>query len=315
MNELTPTTETTETTTPPPAVSIADHAAQFDPQVVKEAEREEPLVTPPTVVRARDPKSGQFSDKPRHRAQSQKAAPTDVPRIAELTKRLREAERERDEWKGKVAPAPVESRPVPAVTPKPTTSAAEFSTPKPTIDSLMAKGVGDPYAELPTALWEWNEAKRNHAETQAKSASAAAAQTQALTERVESFRAKTPDYDDVMAKAQQDTCTPLLWHLLTTDDNGPAIGYYLAQHPSEFDQMLLETWQTPVTPQAVAILQRRLLPRVQAAPTESAAPARPFTSAPRPPNSVRTGAIKTDDAPPERIRSIAEHRQHFAPKR
>jgi hypothetical protein len=314
MNELTPTTETTETVTPPPAVSIADHAAQFDPQVVKEAEREEPLVTPPAAVRARDPKSGQFSDKPRHRAQSQKAAAADVPRIAELTKRLREAERERDEWKGKVAP--VETRPAPVVaTPKTAAPAAEFSTPEPTVDTLMAKGVGDPYAELPKALWQWNDAKRIHEEAQAKLAAAAAEQAKALTSRVDAFRASTPDYDDVLAKAQQDICTPLLWHLLTTDDNGPAIGYYLAQHPSEFDQMLLETWQTPVTPQAVAILQRRLLQRVQAAPTESAALARPFTQAPRPPNSVRTGAIKTDDAPPERIRSIAEHRQHFAPKR
>ncbi len=83
---------------PPPEQSLAEHEAEFGtvdkrPQADPEGEPEEDSRRPP---RDRD-ETGKFV-KPteKHRAAKQEAGARDVPRIQELTRKLREAETERD---------------------------------------------------------------------------------------------------------------------------------------------------------------------------------------------------------------------------
>jgi hypothetical protein len=106
-------TETPEVEIPQPAESIADHAAQFSPEAQRaavEAADETPAAEKkphPSDAQKRERETGKWTEgKVRHRAKSQQASPEDVPRIKELTGKLRAAEEELTRLKTQGASAP-----------------------------------------------------------------------------------------------------------------------------------------------------------------------------------------------------------------
>jgi hypothetical protein len=318
--------------TPDPAESsIAAHAAQFGPESVRQTPEVEQPETP-AAQRARDTQTGQFAKEPKHRAKSQQAAAGDAPRIAELTKKWREAERRAEEAERRAtaripetdrreAPRPDVIRDVPK--PPPTAQTAAFSDAEPTFDQFANEA--DPYAAYLRALGRYDRKKEAwDASEQQRQTQAETAQRERETSQrtmVETYATKTgefrkthPDFDKVIEACPVNGMTPVLEQALLRSDNGPDLVYYLAQHPDLYDEMLLLTDGKPVEEYYVALAQRRLVQRAQAAPTGSAAASRTFTQAARPPNPVRTGPLKAGDEPPGDGASIAEHAKFYGPK-
>src|ERR1044071_8243342 len=151
--------QTPTSSAPPPSeenLSLSDHEAKYSGQgqldTPAEAETK-PVETPaakPEPARGtpeteeRDEKT-RFLPRRRHRAASQEATPADVPRIRELTARLRAAEAERDALKAQTSrpagAAEVSTSRQPVVPPPP--------TPKPTPDKF------DDYSAYIEALTDW----------------------------------------------------------------------------------------------------------------------------------------------------------------
>lgn len=295
-----------------PITSVAEHAAQFDPK------RPEP------------PTEGEPEpEKPRYRAKSQRASAEDVPRIHELTKKLRDAERERDEWKSKVA-APVLTV-TPPTAPPPASRAAvpDAPTAKPTWkafeDEIGTKysswsDAQDAYADARDA---WREHDRQQQQvTQQQSAAHAAAierDRQAIVQhqsRMQTFAEKTPDFTTVTAELMQRALPNALLKAIATHDNGPAFVYHLAQHPDDVDDLFVASHgRSPDDDEFVATLQRRLLKLSSSAAPIASVPGVPHVPAPRPPNAMRTAPMKTGDDPPADGHSLAEHARAYGPKR
>lgn len=297
---------------PEETTSLADHAAQFDPKRTESAESvppQEPAVAQP--------------DRPRHRAQKDRANAEDVPRINELTQRLRQAERERDEWKTKASQQPLDRPREQRVDDVPRATDAR-PTGKPVWQTFEAQ-IGEKYQTWGEAQDAYVDARDDWKESQARSAYAQQQQTQAQQTVVEAYVKRAQDYGKAhpgfheKMKASErilDNIPDLLFQSILRLDSGPEITEYLVDHPVELDTMCLLTEGKPVTDESVARLQRRLNQyRQPAADSASAAPAMPPRLAPRPPNALRTGPLKTGDEPLAEDHSIAEHRRAFGPKR
>ncbi len=303
---------------PPPSteetVSLAEHAAQFDPKRPDPAPESDPVVAPTLAP----------GDRPRHRAKSQQASPADVPRIAELTKKLRDAERERDEWKAKHTPPSVPIQASPAAPAEKSPASAEKPVGKPTWDTFQNQ-IGETYQTWAEAQDAFADARDDWKDAQAQQVSAQRVGEQAYQQVLQSYSTKaqdyaktTPTFFDTMAAAAPvlDSIPDLLFQAIVRHDNGPEIAYALVTHPDQLDEMCLLTDGKAVTESSVALLQRRLSHyRQPAAPIESAAPAIPRPPAPRPPNSIRTGPLKTGDDLPADGHSLAEHERAFGKKR
>jgi len=310
---------TVDDSTREPEATVASHAAQFDP-----SRRESPAETPTesTATPARPE---------RHRAQSQKARAEDVPRISELTRKLREAERELERLR---QPAQVTApdlkgpqQAAPAAQPQTATApAGGFPELEPQLDDFM--DAADPYSAWQRALGKYDRKRERWDEQQQATASRAASVSKEVAQlresqfnqhaaRVAVFAQTVPDFGAKLHAADREI-PPLLEQAIIEDDNGPQILYTLATDPVFLDEMHLLTDGKPVTESSVAILRRRLtaqLTRTQAANTGSAA-AMPRTSwTARPPNPVRTSPLKTGDDPPGDGHSLAEHAKHYSPKR
>jgi hypothetical protein len=314
----------------PEATSVADHAAQFGPEA-----QQEPVADPapqaPTArqqaaaQRARDEASGKFArEQERHRAKSQQAKAEDVPRIKELTAKWRDAERRLEELQQrqqrleKFATDPV---PVPQQTPT-----SGFTKPKPLIEQFNDQD--DPLEAWNLALIDWADDRRqferarnqNVTETRTAETEARAAHEAWFTEtraayaaKEAAFAAKQPNYRAAVDAVTAPT-TPLLHQALLMSDNGPELVYYLATHPSVYDEMLLLTDGKQISEQTVALTQRQLAARSQAAHTGSAA-AFVARSTPKPPNPVRTGPMPPADDPPGETSSIADHQRYYGRSR
>lgn len=293
----------------PAEVSLADHAAQFDPK--RPEQRETPDQPEPV------------GEPTRHRAQSQKAGPKDVPRINELTRKLREAEAELQKYRS--AP-PVAAPPTASTTTATTPPAEKFTFPG--YEAYLGQHPDATYEDWQDAKLDardaWRDQQREKTQHQAQQTEsertaqeAERALMTAHTERVHAFAATTPDYYEKLDAALADTpdVPPLLGRAILEDDNGPKILYHLLTHPSVMDEMRFATDGKPISASSVALLRRRLNTFVQAAPTESAAGPRFTHIAPRPPNSVRTGPLNTGPELPGDGASIAAHAKAFGPKR
>jgi type IV secretory pathway VirB10-like protein len=295
-------------------LSLADHEAKYGENRHTQAEPQTPPVeTPPaepdapnadagTPEIAERDEHGRF--KPRkHRAASHDATPQDLPRIQNLTARLRAAEAERDALRAQSTPS----------VPRDTPASAVQAPPKPTADSFQDFG------EYIEALTEWKtdqklaaaEAKRAEAERQR---AAQAEQHQLETtwrERWHAAKATYPDFEEV---AGADTLIPqgsLIDAWIIQHKAGPHVLYHLQKHPDELSDLL----SRPLFEQAegLALLSQRVnghSPRTPAAATGSAA-APPPTPAPRPPNPVRTGPIRAGDEPPGDEASLADHERFY----
>ncbi len=325
----------TEAVTPPaepiaPPVesdSLADHEAQFAPGTVAEPEPAAKPAEPEgeTPTEGERDVNGRF--KPRHRAKSQEAGAGDVPRIAELTRKLREAERRAEEAERRATAAPpaaAERREPARSEPGLAAPASSFPDKEPTLTDF--EGEADPYAAWMRAVGRYDRKKEAwEADTAARAEREKAAQLAAHAEwtknsndyyaRDAAFAKTHPDYEDVIAAdTHTEPIPPSLGQAIFKSDKSAEIKYYLAQHPEFFDEMLLLTEGKPLSDSLVALTQRRLVQRVQAASTGSAAAARSPNPAPRPPNPVRTGPIQTGDDPPGDESSLAAHEKAYGKK-
>jgi hypothetical protein len=304
------TSTPTETPAAPPvetpslaSESIADHAAQFG-------------ATP-------EPQKTEADDKrTRHRAASQRARAEDVPRIAELTKnwrteqdRVKQLEAELAKFKT-TPPPPAPSR---------ATSETTFEEKEPVLEDFADQP--DPYTAWTRALGRYDRRREAFEAKQAEESSRnereqterAVARDAAYHARLAEYVKTKPDFGEkfnaVLADVQE--IPNLLERAIKDDDNGPAVLYHLLTHASDFDDMRLLTDGKPVTEQSVALLRRRLntlVSRSQAAATGSAVATASPSLAPRPPNPVRTGPLKTGEDPPGDGHSISDHEKYWGPK-
>ncbi len=314
MDLETPATETpatpppaapTETpaANPEPATSIADHA-----ESLAKANGAEPG-TLETDTRA---SNGRFKPS-KHRASSQVATSRESPRIAELTKKYRTTEQERDALKAenealkaaKATAAPqtavqaVSQEPPRTRQDAPGATNGAFSDPEPKLEDFAASE--DPYGALLRAQGRWDRAKERFEEQQqAESTRSAREETElqaralaSYNTRAVEFKKTHPDFDAVIEAAPVVDLTPVMRAALLGSDNGPQFVYALAQHPDWQYEMHLLTDGKAVTDQAVASAQRMLNLRVQAASTGSVASPLPPPLVPKPPNPVRTGPMTT----------------------
>jgi hypothetical protein len=309
--------------------SLSEHEAAFGP------------IDPGLSDEARE-KAEAKQQRIRHRAKSQQAGPGDVGRIGELTRKLREAEAERDTWKSKASTAPQVQPPAREERPQstsvqPAPGAGESGSPrqaaaqqnytraKPVEDEVGAKY--PTYAEFVEDLAEWKVEQREAAR-EAKQAEerqkAQFEQTQrqwhdthkTYYERAASFEQQHPDFTTTVNQhINGSTLPPAAYHAIIQHDNGPAIVYHLAQHPDQLTEMQLLFDGKPPSETYVALATQWLSSRTQAAGTGSAASTPPVVLAARPPNPVRAGATQTSDELPGDESSLAQHEHAFGKPR
>lgn len=300
--------------TPPEAAAPAEESQTLD--------QFEAATSTRTDESGRDEK-GRFV-RPRHRARSQQAGSEDVPRIAELTRRLRDAEAERDALKGAKTPAPP---PAPVVTPpaepsRPAGSVPPTAAPSPYPPVKPAADDPEPDAEKYTDLTAWmRDHNRWSAREELRAARAdydqkqAAAQQQAEAqritaqwrERVTAAKAKYPDFEQVALLAP--TSIPqgsMLDAWIIEHKSGADVLYHFQKSPTELQHLLA----MPVLEQvdALSLLSQRLTgsPTRTAAGTTGAVPAQPAVQpVARPPTPVRTGPMRTGEEPPADLDTLS----------
>lgn len=324
-----------QTTTPPPDASgsLSDHERTFHGDGTSAAVAEpqtEPAAEPATPAAAaetdaeRDDK-GRFT-KPRHRAQSQQASAEDVPRIRELTRRLREREAEIASLRA----ATTASRPPAPETAEPATPAVAVSG-FPTFDVWIADTAneGKTFEDFIDARTEWKYRALRASERADEQRTSAQRDHQKAVDAyraqlTDDFYAAHPDFDEVVDGVQVSKVVERAVLLV-----GPQVAYYLAQHPEEREALTEETAidpTSPAFPAAVAAMRRYLAtlvapeqrassPSRQAAVSTGSAPARGPVSVPRPPNPVRTAALRDGDQPPGDESSLADHEKAYWTRR
>lgn len=319
-----------QTDTPDDDGSLSDHESTFG------RARTAPPVEPPDGDAGDDdepvePPAPGKPERPRHRAQSQKATAADVPRIQELTRKLRDAERKVSDLQARtVTPAaPVTAPVAKAVEPTTPVAPAKPTAPRftfPEYDVWIGQHPNEDWNGYQSAMLDarddWRDAQRSTTQQQRTDADVAAArqEVEAATievwkEQIATFKATTPDFDHVVSLVDDREAPALLVRVLLSDEKGAESLYTLAQHPLIYDELILAATDKTVTDQSVATLRRLLHARLQAATTGSAGSTVPPHRAPRPPNPVRTGPIKTGTPLPDDESSLAEHERAFGPKR
>lgn len=337
-----------------PETSLADHEAEYAPGAATRPIEEAPDGETPAEKGARDD-AGRFQ-KGRHRAESQRATPDDVVAIAALTKRLREAEdsfttekqagesdrvyqlRRRAEIAER-AKAPRPAEPVAVARPVPPVAAVAAVTPPKPDPEKFTYGTSDPdYLE---ALTDWKtdrkfEARDAERQKQADQAAREAEVTKLRANwdaRAKDAEKRYPDFRAVAFDTPQASLPPLLRMdahqpnsvgakqaevvegFIFLDSSGQDVLYHLLKTPAEVTRLGVLYGQD--LREALTLLGQRLLTssRVQAGPTGSAATSSP-SPAPRPPNPVRTGPMKSADEPPgDDDMSIDSHERYFGSSR
>lgn len=317
--------------------SLSDHERSYHERQSAPSAVEE---TPPPAAKAEpagdaapevdDERDEQGRFKPRHRAKSQQASPEDVPRIRELTKRLREREAEIEGLRQASAsyrqPEPPKAEPT-----KPAAAAHGF----PTFDVWAAEkdNEGKSFEDFIDARTEWKYRALRESERadEAKTAAARAHQKRvdAYVEKLDAIYEQYPDFDAVVNPPEGPIrVSNVVEHAVL--EVGPAVAYYLATHPEERDALTEETAidpNNPAFPAAVAAMRRYLStlvaspqrssssPSRQAAVSTGSAPARVPVPVPRPPNPVRTAALRDGDQPPGDEGSLADHEKAYWTRR
>jgi hypothetical protein len=308
--------------TPEQPVSIADHAAQYDPKVEREAAPEpEPIPaneTPAQAQQRRDRETGQFRQgKVRHRAKSQQASAEDVPRIQALTARAKAAEEKAAALEAKYANGNGAAH-VPRETPRPQTQTTGYAQqqhdPEPQdTDEKYADNYPQYLKDI--AAWNGREQFRQMSAQQQWQQSQQQRVT-AFQQRVTAAKALKPDFEQV-------AFTPVPWQpdslvdrFIMEDDAGAEMLYYLQSNPAERDSLgqmsELSAWKF------LSLLSQRLLSSSsEAAGMNGAAPRPEFKIASKPPTPLRTEAERaTPTGPPtDGSLSIAEHTRAFGQTR
>lgn len=249
----------------------------------------------------------------RPRAKSQQARAEDVPRIRELTKKLRTVEHELQTLK---APKPQAPEPVFQL---PTPPAPFKGEDAPTIEQFAAED--DPYGAWLLAKMEWKQ-QQNQQKADAGKQQDQFAQT---TKQAEAYWAGVFDQhkqrltalvaSNPSAAATLQSVTiqppPVLDRAIMLDPDSATVALFLASHPAQLDELALLTASQPVTQQNVEIIRRRLHQMMSAAPSGSATSSPAFVPAPRPPNPLRTAPMTTGDHPPGDDDSLEAHERYY----
>lgn len=300
---------------------VSDEPAKPEPDAEPSTEPADKPAEEPSAAESRDNRDekGRFT-KPRHRARSQQASPDDVPRIQELTRRLREAEAELAKRStGSAEPAP---------------KAAEPKAPTfPSFEEWAKAHDGATWDDYADARADWRYDMRRASERAAEQRTAA---ERDYRERLTAYESKLedavkqfPDFEDVV-NPNGETIEVTKAIEFAVLDVGPAAAYYLATHRDELDALIDDTAIEPSNPafkSVVATTARYLKTLVASSQRSDDATSRPAAaktgsalsivpkSAPKPPNPVRTGAIRESDALPGEASTLADHERAFAPRR
>lgn len=311
---------------PDPAPESAPSAST--PSPAEEAESAAPPASDPAT---RD-ETGRFTKGQRHRAKSQQASAGDVPRIQELTAKLRAAEAERDALRSRpmpqAPPPPPQARQEPAQAPP-----LPQTRPKPSEDAI-----GDTYptyAAYVEDLADWKieqrealrEAKQQHDQQQQTYRQWSTQYQQSAA----TVKARYPDFDAQLEAANQRTAAQgltvprVLLDAIVSSERGPEIEYYLATHHDDYTALIQDAWQVNAY-SAIGMVRRVLesklpvasaqrTPGAAAAGTGSAPSLNLVSPAPRPPNPVRTGPLKNGDDPPDEDDGLDAHERFFNKRR
>lgn len=329
MEQTTPVVDTPA----PEDHSLADHERAYAPgttpappadaetPVATDVAEQEPSAEPAAepVAENRDDK-GRFT-KPRHRAKSQQAGPEDVPRIQELTRRLRTLEAELEQ-----------SRRAPVAEPRPVADKPKSPT-FPSFEEWSKSQENATWEDYADARADWRYELRRTAERAEEARTSA---ERAYGEKLKSYQSKLaevatkyPDFDEIVTpNGETIEITKAMEYAVL--DVGPDAAYYLATHRDELDALFEDTDIDPSNPAfkaVVATTTRYLKTLVASAQRSDTSPARPAAAktgsalsivpktAPKPPNPVRTSAIRESDALPDDASTLADHERAFAPKR
>jgi hypothetical protein len=334
--------------------SLEDHEAAFGPGGTGEAP-DAPDPAPVAEAKA-DPApdaadrddQGRFKS-PRHRAKSQQASPEDVPRIRDLTAKLRAAEAERDALKN--AKPPVSTPQAPSATAQAPSSQAQAPSaapqspaqpwtppatrPKPSEDEIGEKY--KTYADFTEDLSDWvgeqRDAKREAKQQQDKQQQQYRDWTAQYTTALADAKTRYPDYDaqvsqaDAVMQAQQIAIPQVLMDAVLSSSRGPDLSYYLATHQDDYRDLIRDAWAVN-HPNSIAMVRRVLESKLPvasaqrapngsdaAAGTGSALRSPHIVPAPRPPNPVRTGPQKIGDEAPDDDSSLDAHEAHYYKRR
>ena len=254
-----------------------------------------PATVAPVDEAARNQR-GQFV-KTRQRARSQQATEADVPRIAELTKKLRETEAERDTLK-----AARSATPPPVATPAVAPPIPQKATPplgRPNIDDFQD------YGEYVEALADWKiaEARIKDRET-AQHEAEGQRLASSWRERTEAAKTTYTDFEAVALQAP--TAIPpgsLVDAWILEHKSGAHVLYHLQKHPDVLSSLLAMPLFDQVD--ALSLLAQRLTPGAPS-PVATGVSATPHSSTPRPPTPVRTGSVRATHEPPGDEASLDE---------
>jgi hypothetical protein len=271
---------------------------------------------------------GRFRAPSRHRARSQKAGPGDVPRIAELTRRLRETEAENTRLKsaGSPPPAPAVSTPSPAVPSKPASAppAAASFTPVPTAkdDPEPDQGTYDDYTKWVRDHNRWSAreeiraANGRHTDWQRQQQTQSEVQriTRSWQERTTAAKAKYPDFQQVALDAP--TAIPqgsLVDAWILEHKAGADVLYHLQKTPAELSRLLSLPLMEQV--EELTLLAQRLSPNGRTAAAENGAAAVPIAQpVARPPTPIRTAPMRAAADLPGEDATLTDHEKAFSYK-
>ena len=285
-----------EPPSPPPSEepSLSEHIQQFHEGGDDETETPQP--------------------KKRHRSFKNQARPEDVPRIKELTGKIRELE----EKLATVQPKP-EPKPEP-YTPPIAPNPSKFEDKEPELTDEKYASASDPYSAWQRDLARWDRKKEAFEASQQQATQQTEAQTKAFAAQIE-HRAQTyaqkrdayltqhPDRRPVFEK-MPNVENPLLVESVWAVEDGPDVVYHLLTQPGLMHELHLLTSGKPVSGFNVAATTEWLRSRLQAGPTGAAVRESP-PPAPRPPTPVRTRPMPPPEGPPGDNSSLEEHARYF----
>ena len=258
----------------------------------------------------------------RHRAEKDKASKADVPRIQELTRKLREAEAKLAEKGTASAPEPAQTVSPPAPGRGASPATLPGLRPKPSEDEVGGKY--ESYADFVEDLSDWRAEARDAQAKVAKETEAAQAteakrmerfQTahKAYNERAAAYVKQVPDFPEKVAKLGTLKLGPLSLALMELD-NGPALVDTLVSTPHLAIEASNFWGDKPTSDDYVALATQWLTSRVQPGSTGAGAVTSSQSAAPTPPTPVRTGAMTLGDRPPGDDASIRDHERAYYPQ-
>lgn len=285
---------------------------------------------PPEAAASDDTEPKTRDKRGRYRSRSSQATTEDVPRIQALTKQLRAAEAKAKELEAKAQtppPAPaMPAAPAPVAVAAPPAMPQPPAAPAPTFplfaDWLAQDGNGEKtYEDYVDARADWRYEVRRSSERAQEAAEAAqktrTEQIAAHQTRVTAAKAKYADWDTVVSAHVPITQT--IHDAILGSSKSAEVQYFLGSHPDVLAELVQDS-QT-FHPSAVGPMRRyldSLIPdsppaRNAAASTGSALALVP--TVPKPPNPVRTGAMKSGDELPGDDSSLEEHERVWGRKR